>query len=117
MSHRQYVNLASWKHLASKEPSNDYMDQQIWTIPGFELTFSTSFTKVGRLGAENNCVRHTHSHYVYIYMFNSYYYCFHSKDILKINNCVGLITDFLSLKTIFISFLMMDNLLSYYLII
>ena len=38
-------------------------------------------------------------------------------DILKINNCVGLIIDFFGFKTIFISFLMMGNWLSFYSVI
>ena len=50
-----------------------------------------------------------------IYILNFYHYCFHSMDILKINNCVCLIMDFLSFKTIFISFLMKGNWLSFYL--
>ena len=38
-------------------------------------------------------------------------------SILNINSCVGLIIDFFNFKTIFISFLMIGNLLSFYLFI
>ena len=54
---------------------------------------------------------------IYIYRFNFYFYCFHLMDILKINNCVVLIIDFFGFKSIFISFLMIGNWLSFYLII
>ena len=37
-------------------------------------------------------------------------------DILKIDNCVGLIVDLFGFKTMFISFLLMGNLLSYLII-
>ena len=37
-------------------------------FPGYELSFGTSFTKVGRLGAMNNCVTQTDIHYVNLYV-------------------------------------------------
>ena len=37
------------------------------------FSFSTPLAMVGRLGAENNCVRHTHRHYVDLYMSILYY--------------------------------------------
>ena len=41
-------------------------------FPSYELSFATLVAKVGRLGEDNNCVRHTdrhiHTHYVNSYI-------------------------------------------------
>ena len=68
MSHRQYVNMVSWKYLASKVPSSDIMafGTIILNFPDCKHSIVTTPTKLGRLGNENNYVRHTHSYYVYL---------------------------------------------------
>ena len=56
MLHRQTVRT-----FGAYGTNRDYMTYKtiIWTYPSYELTFDTSFAKVGRLAAENNCVRQT----------------------------------------------------------
>ena len=69
MSHRQFVNLASW----SNHPGT------IWSIRlqyehsnSYQLPFGTSLANVGQLGADNNCVRHAHTviaSFIYAYIY------------------------------------------------
>ena len=69
------------------------------------------------LGGEQLRQTHSQSLRLFIYRFNFYYYCFPSVNILLIKNCVGLIMDYFPFKTILVSFLLMSNRLSSYLII
>ena len=84
--------------MACKDASSDYIAYKniIWTFHSFHLvlhftSFGTSLVVVGRLGAENNCVRHPDTASIHRFIF--YYDCFHSMDILNINDCLGLIID------------------------
>ena len=62
MSHRQYVNLPSWKHLASLEPLSDYIAYNLDLSLVMSFNFGTSLAMYGRLRAENNYVTQTNRH-------------------------------------------------------
>ena len=49
--------------LASTEACSDYTALRIQSRSslGYDLSFGTSLAKVGRMGAENNCIRQTDS--------------------------------------------------------
>ena len=92
--------------MASKEPPSDYMAYKtiIWTFPCI-CGFNWHLTFHGLSAGDGEQLRQTHTVItsIYIDMFNFYYYCFHSIDILEINNRVGLIIDFFEFKTMSIS--------------
>ena len=57
--------------LASKDASTDCMAYVniIRTPSGYDLLFDASFAKDGRLRVENNCARHTDTHYKILYRY------------------------------------------------
>ena len=88
----------------------------IWTFRWL-WAFVWRLTCLGWSAGAGEQLRQAHAQSLHIYILIFYYYCFHSVDVLKINNVWASLWIYFVFRTIFISFLMMGNWLSFYLII